>query len=227
MSISSSRSPSRSLALVFIAAVLSFARADVASADMQGDVDQAVDILTRFQQIPEGSIPPSVMKDAKGVAIITVLKAGFGFSARGGTGVVVARTDDGWSGPSAIGTGGAGFGFQIGAKVSEFIYVLNTAAAVKAFSHGGNVQVGGAISAAAGPFGRDAEAGVTPMAAIYTYSRSQGVFGGVSVEGTVIAERTKTNKEYYGKDVTPSEILDGNVEPPPGAAKLRGVLDQY
>jgi lipid-binding SYLF domain-containing protein len=94
-------------------------------ADMQDDVDQAATIIERFQAMPEKAMPQAVLKEARGLAIMTVIKAGFGISGRGGTGVVVARTRNGWSGPSAIGTGGAGFGFQIGAEVAEFVMILN------------------------------------------------------------------------------------------------------
>jgi SH3 domain-containing YSC84-like protein 1 len=193
-------------------------------ADMQGDVDQAATIIERFQAVPEKAIPQAVLKDARGLVIMTVIKAGFGISGRGGTGVVVARTSQGWSGPSAIGTGGAGFGFQIGAEVTEFVMILNTDAAVQAFSRDINVTLGGDISVAAGPIGRTAEAAVTPIAAIYTYSRSQGLFAGVSLEGTVIGTRNDANAEYYGRRVTPEEILSGKISPPPGAMRLVRVL---
>src|SRR5215471_878391 len=193
-------------------------------ASMQSDVDQAATILERFQSVPEKAIPQAVLKDARGLAIMTVIKAGFGFSGRGGKGVVVARTGHGWSGPSAIGTGGAGFGLQIGGEVTEFVMVLNTDAAVQAFSHDVNVTLGGDISVAAGPLGRNAEAAITPIAAIYTYSRSQGLFAGVSLEGTVIGTRNDANAEYYGRRATPEEILSGRVPPPPGAQKLVQVL---
>jgi SH3 domain-containing YSC84-like protein 1 len=193
-------------------------------ADMQGDVDQAATIIERFQAVPEKGIPQAVLKDARGLGIMTVIKAGFGFSGRGGKGVVVARTKNGWSGPSAIGTGGVGFGLQIGAEVTEFVFVLNTDAAVQAFSRDVNVTLGGDISVAAGPLGRNAEAGITPLAAIYTYSRSQGLFAGVSLEGTVIGTRNDANAEYYGRRVTPEEILSGKVPPPPGATRLVQVL---
>jgi SH3 domain-containing YSC84-like protein 1 len=193
-------------------------------ADMQGDVDQAATIIERFQAVPEKGIPQAVLKDARGLGIVTVIKAGFGFSGRGGKGVVVARTKNGWSGPSAIGTGGVGFGLQIGAEVTEFVFVLNTDAAVQAFSRDVNVTLGGDISVAAGPLGRNAEAGITPLAAIYTYSRSQGLFAGVSLEGTVIGTRNDANAEYYGRRVTPEEILSGKVPPPPGATRLVQVL---
>ena len=73
---------------------------------LQRDVDQAVAIIERFEAIPEKAIPPAVMRAARGVAILTVTKVGFIGSVRGGTGIVVSRTDKGWSGPSAIGTGG-------------------------------------------------------------------------------------------------------------------------
>ena len=193
-------------------------------ASMQNDVEQAATIIERFQAVPEKAIPRAVLKEARGLAIMTVIKAGFGFSGRGGAGVVVARTPHGWSGPSAIGTGGAGFGFQIGGEVTEFVFILNTDAAVQAFSRDVNVTLGGALSVAAGPIGRNAEVGITPVAAIYTYSRSQGLFAGLSLEGTVIGTRNDANATYYGRAVTPEEILTGKVLPPPGARRLVQVL---
>ena len=180
-----------------------------------------------FQDIPEKSIPPAVLKDAKGLAILTVMKAGFIFSGRIGKGIVVARTENAWSGPSAIGTGGAGFGFQIGAQVTEFVIILNTNEAVKAFSRGGNLALGTDLSVAAGPIGRSVGADVLPLAAVYTYSRSQGLFAGISLEGTVLATRNDTNAEYYGRKVKPHEILSGVVKPPKGAQNLLKVLSKY
>lgn len=201
--------------------------ASAAHANLQDDVEQAVSIIERFEEIPESAIPPRVLSDAKGLAILTVTKAGFIVSGRGGTGVVVARTDKGWSGPSAIGTGGLGVGFQAGVQVSEYVIVLNTQEAINAFSKGGNVTLGGNLSAAIGPIGRSAEAGVAPQAAIYTYSRSQGLFAGVSLEGTVIATRYEANEEFYGKPVFPADVLSGDVKPPAGAHKLLEVLSKY
>ena len=147
------------LCSLFLALVATY-NVPVTYADgMQDDVDRAVTTIMAFRNIPEKSIPPEVLRNAKGVAIMTVIKAGFIVSGRAGSGVVVARLGKGWSGPSAIGTGGAGFGFQIGAEQTEFVIVLNTREAVKAFSQGGNVQLGGDISVAAGPVGRTVEAG--------------------------------------------------------------------
>jgi len=211
---------------LFLALVATF-NAPVTYANEQDEVDRAVATIQAFQNMPEKSIPTDVLRHAKGVAILTVYKAGFIVSGRGGSGVVVARTGKGWSGPSSIGTGGAGFGFQIGAEQTEFVFVLNTHEAVRAFAQGGNVQLGADISAAAGPVGRTAEADVTPVAAVYTYSRSQGLFAGVSLEGTVIAARDETNAEYYGRSVTPGQILSGKVKVPAGAKKLQKVLASY
>jgi len=84
---------------------ITLSAAPVFAKGLQDDVNQAATIIDRFQAVPEKGIPQTVLKDARGVAIMTVIKAGFGFSGRGGKGVVVARTPQGWSGPSGIGTG--------------------------------------------------------------------------------------------------------------------------
>lgn len=213
--------------IIFLAVLLAACLVATTAHALQDDVNQAVAILERFQSIPESAIPPAVMRDAKGLAILTMTKAGFIFSGRGGKGIVVARTDRGWSGPSGIGAGGIGFGFQAGAEITEFVIVLNTNEAVNAFARGGNVTLGGALSVAAGPVGRTAEANIAIQAATYTYSRSQGVFAGVSLEGTVIGTRNGANAEYYGKPVEAKDILAGKVEPPAGAQKLLQELSKY
>ncbi len=202
-----------------------FTVATARAATLEENVDQAVTILDRFKDMPEEGIPKAVLRDAKGIAILTVLKAGFVVSAEGGEGLVVARTGkSSWSGPSAIGTGGAGFGFQVGAAVSEFVIILNTDDAVKAFSRGGNFSIGGDITAAIGPVGRNLGADVLPVAAVYTYSRSQGLFAGVSLQGSVIATRDDANTAYYGRAVEPAAILDGKVKPPKSSSRLEKAL---
>ena len=213
--------------IVVLVCGMALSATPVLAAGLQDDINQAATIIERFQAVPEKGIPRAVLKDARGLAIMTVIKAGFGVSGRGGAGVVVARTRNGWSGPSAIGTGGAGFGFQIGAKVTEFVFILNTDAAVQAFSRNVNVTLGGDISVAAGPIGRNAEIGIMPVAAIYTYSRSQGLFAGVSLEGTVIGARNDANAAYYGRAVSAEDLLSGKVAPPAGAERLRKVLAKY
>jgi SH3 domain-containing YSC84-like protein 1 len=217
----------RAFIFLTIATLLSACSTTSPEIAMQQDVDQATSIIQRFQEIPEKGIPPSVLKAAKGVAILTVTKGGFIGSVRGGSGVVVARTDKGWSGPSAIGTGGLGAGFQAGVEITEFVMILNTPDAVVAFSKQANVTLGGNLSISAGPVGRTAEASVALQSAIYSYSRSQGFFAGVSLEGTVIGVKDDYNQAYYGRPITAQEILSGKVQPPAGARNLLQVLSKY
>ena len=195
-----------------------------ANATEQDTVNRSADTIREFRHMPEKGIPSRIIRNARGLAIISVVKAGFIFSGKAGEGVVVARTGHGWSGPSFIGTGGAGFGPQIGAQVTDFVIVLNNERAVRAFSKGGNVTLGADASVAAGPVGRAAEADVTPRAAIYTYSRSQGLFIGASLEGAVIGTRTGANQHYYGRPVTAYDILHGRAAAPAGASNLRAAL---
>jgi len=100
----------------------------------------------------------------------------------------------------------------------------NNNAAIRAFSRGGNVTLGVDASVAAGPMGRDAQAGVAPTAAIYSYSRSKGLFVGAAVEGAVLVTQKDENARYYGRPVSAHEILSGHVAPPRGAAPLRAAL---
>ncbi|MEY2539035.1 MAG: YSC84-like protein 1 [Verrucomicrobiota bacterium] len=193
-------------------------------ASEQETVDRSARIIRDFRHMPEKGIPRSVLRNARGLAIIRVIKAGFIFSGKAGKGVVVARTDHGWSGPSFIATGGAGWGAQIGAEATDFVFVLNNRAAVRAFSRGGNVTLGADASVAAGPVGRDAHVAVTPKAAVFAYSRSKGLFAGVSVEGAVLGTQKDDNEEYYRRPVSAGEILSGRVRPPAGAAVLRAAL---
>ncbi|KAF8965174.1 hypothetical protein BGZ46_000629 [Entomortierella lignicola] len=203
--------------------------------DLAGECKKASKILNQFidpiaAQGVDNIIPNDILLKAKGLAIFTVVKAGFLFSGRAGAGLVVARLDDGtWSAPSAIGTGGMGFGGQIGAEITDFVIVLNTSAAVKSFSAGGNVTLGGNLSVAAGPLGRNAEAAgsvsMKSVAAIYSYSKTKGLFAGISIEGSVIMERKDANEAFYRRPVTASELLSGVVPPPPQADILYRALN--
>src|SRR5213595_158506 len=192
-----------------------------ANATEQDTVDRSAVTIREFRHMPEKGIPSGILRRARGLAIISVVKAGFIFSGKAGEGVVVARTGNGWSGPSFIGTGGAGWGPQIGAQLTDFVFVLNNRDAVRAFSRGGNVTLGADASVAAGPVGRDVQANVAPKAAVYTYSLSKGLFAGVSLEGAVIVTEKGKNEHYYGRSVTASQILNGKAAAPPGSAVLR------
>lgn len=179
----------------------------------------------------DGVIPRSVLQNAKGFAIFTVAKAGFVFSARAGSGVVIAKLDHGqWTAPSAIGTAGFGFGGQAGAEVTDFLVVLNTRAAIRSFMAAGSLQLGGNLSIALGPLGRNGEAMGSmssggKVAAMYSYSKTRGLFGGISIEGSVIVERQDANTQAYNSPVTVKMLLGGAVDPPPWAAGLIKTLE--
>ncbi|AJU29641.1 AEG_G0023810.mRNA.1.CDS.1 [Saccharomyces cerevisiae] len=175
-------------------------------------------------------IPPYVLKRAKGLAIITVLKAGFLFSGRAGSGVIVARLKDGtWSAPSAIAMAGAGAGGMVGVELTDFVFILNSEEAVRSFSEFGTITLGGNVSVSAGPLGRSAEAAASAstggVSAVFAYSKSKGLFAGVSVEGSAILERREANRKFYGDNCTSKMILSGRVKVPPAADPLLRILE--
>ncbi|KPV77191.1 uncharacterized protein RHOBADRAFT_52132 [Rhodotorula graminis WP1] len=196
---------------------------------LPGECRKAQKILDSFANPVNGLdnvVPASVLRKAKGFCLLTVAKAGFLFSGRAGTGVVIARLDDGtWSAPSAVGTAGAGFGLQVGVELAEFLIILNSRAAVKSFMSAGSLTLGGNMSIAAGPLGRNLEgtgalSAKGGVAAMYSYSRSKGLFGGASVEGSIIVERSDANAKAYGQNVTAKQLLAGAIEPPSWALPL-------
>lgn len=179
---------------------------------------------------PDKVIPPSILSNAKGFAIITILKAGFLGSGRVGSGLVVARLPDGsWSAPSTIAAAGGGFGGQIGFELTDFVFVLNDANAVKTFAQMGSITLGGNVSLAAGPIGRNAEAAgaasLKSVSGIFSYSKTKGLFAGVSLEGMAIIERRDANEKLYGTRYTAMQLLTGSVRPPPAADSLMAVLN--
>jgi len=161
---------------------------------------------------------------------LTVLKAGFLGSGRAGSGIVVARLADGsWSAPSALATVGGGFGGQIGFELTDFVFILNDSNAVRSFAQAASVTLGGNVSIAAGPVGRNAEAAGTAsmkgVAGVFSYSKTKGLFAGVSLEGSVLIERRDANEKMYGGRITAKQLLEGAVRPPPAADPLMNVLN--
>lgn len=201
---------------------------------LPGEAEKAADILQSFLATPEdpqsalNAIPKAVLHRARGLAIFQVLQAGFIFSGKAGSGLVIARLPDGsWSAPSCIATGGLGWGLQAGADVTDFVIVLNSEDAVRAFSIGGNVTVGGKIGASAGPIGTGGavQASLAHPAPMFSYSKSKGLFAGVSLEGTVLIERKDANKDFYGSPVPAKDILTGRVPPPEVASRMYEIIE--
>ncbi|KAJ7643905.1 hypothetical protein FB45DRAFT_823688 [Roridomyces roridus] len=201
---------------------------------LPGEAEKAAKILDSFLADPGqpesalNAIPKAVLQSARGLAVFQVIKAGFVFSGKAGSGIVIARLPDGsWSAPSCIATGGLGWGLQIGADITDFVIVLNDENAVRAFSLGGNVTIGGNVSATAGPIGtggsvQAALAHPTPM---FSYSKSKGLFAGLSLEGTVLIERKDANRDFYGSPVPAKDILGGRVPPPEVASRLYEIIE--
>jgi lipid-binding SYLF domain-containing protein len=201
---------------------------------LPGEAEKAATILDSFLADPMrpesalNSIPKAVLTNARGLAVFRVIKAGFLFSGSAGSGLVIARLPDGsWSAPSCIATGGVGWGLQAGADITDFVVVLNSEDAVRAFSIGGNVTIGGNISASAGPIGTggSVRASLAHPAPMFSYSKSKGLFAGVSLEGTVLIERKDANRDFYGSPVPARDILGGRVPPPEVASRLYEIIE--
>lgn len=211
----------------FLAVALTFAAVGSMFADAKEDIHEATNTLKNMSSGSERQIPPKVLKNAKGFAIFHIVDVALLVNGKGGGGVVVTKTSNGWSGPLFVGLGGAGIGAQAGAKLKDLVLVLNTDKAVEAFSHG-NVKLGADVTATAGPADASAE-GSTGFtnSDIYSYTSGNGVMAGASLEGSVIAPRDEMNNKFYGKNnVTPKEILTGQVQPPATASPLMALLNQ-
>ncbi|KAJ2783042.1 hypothetical protein GGI15_002727 [Coemansia interrupta] len=204
------------------------------------ECERAARILTEFVVPPKFGgdigdiIPPDILQHCHGIAVLSIVKAGVIWSGRIGSGIVCARLPNGtWSGPSAIATGGMGVGGQIGAQLTEVVMILNTQDAVRAFEENASLQLGSNLSVTAGPVGRSGEISAAvntgTVAAVYSYSKSKGLFAGVSVEGSAVLQRKDVNQAFYGRPAPPEMVLSGAIQPPEGVSEwevLRMVLQE-
>ncbi|KAL4913319.1 hypothetical protein BDW62DRAFT_192798 [Aspergillus aurantiobrunneus] len=162
----------------------------------------------------------------QGLAIFSVFEVGMMRSLRFGSGLVVARLPNGtWSAPSAIATGKLTAKGQFGVEFTDFVYVLNTDAAVDKFAQATSFTLGQDVSIAVGPFGRSAElAGDAYEADIFAYCKTRAVFGGSTLEGATIGERVDANRKMYQEIVTPMQLLRGEVTLPPETYSFMKIL---
>lgn len=163
-------------------------------------------------------IPAEVIKNAKALAIFTTMRTGLWMSGAGGSGVLIARKDDGsWSPPSGIMLHTAGLGFMVGIDIYDCVVVINSEKALEAF-YKVRCTLGSEISVAAGPVGAggvlDTEVHKR-QAPIFTYMKSRGFYAGVQIDGTIVIERTDENERFYGQRIGVKDILAGNVQYPP------------
>ncbi|KAI1057248.1 hypothetical protein LB507_001476 [Fusarium sp. FIESC RH6] len=178
------------------------------SSDLSTECEKSARILKSF--IDKNKIPSNVIANAKGLAIFTGFRAGMYFAGAGGSGIVIARLPNGtWSSPAASSVRSGSVGLVYGIDVYDCICVLNTAEAVDIYKKA-EVNLGGAVALAAGPLGGNVNVGeVKP---VWTYTKSRGVYGGLTVDGTVIKEKKDVNAGFYGRDVSSGEILEGVVQ---------------
>ena len=162
----------------------------------------------------KGRIPAEVIAKAKGVAIFSGFRAAMWLAGAGGSGVVIARLPDGsWSPPSAFSVRSGGLGVVLGADVYDCVCVLNTQEAVNTYMKS-ETTLGADATVAAGPMGGTADISTKDVKPIWTYTKSRGLYGGLTVDGTVIKEKSSINAEAYGAKATAAQILTGEVQWP-------------
>jgi len=191
-------------------------------------------VLKDIVEMPDKGIPHDLVdKSACVIVFPSVKKAAFVVGASYGRGVISCRTGAGyngpWSAPAMFALEGASFGLQIGGQATDFVLlVMNDKGARSVMSS--KVKLGGDASAAAGPVGRDASAAtdIVMKAEILSWSRAQGLFAGVSLEGSTLRSDGSANEKLYRKKVSARDIIrDGKVGTPACAQELVGLLDKH
>src|SRR5579859_418049 len=178
----------------------------------------SANVLSEIMSTKEKSIPEDLLQKARCVGVVPNLKrAGFVVGAKYGKGIVVCRASGGlgWSAPSTIRIEGGSFGLQIGAGETDLVFIVMNHKGVDDLMKD-KFTLGGDATAMAGPVGRSGEAQTDAMmrAEILSYSRSHGVFAGVSLEGSTLRPDNDDNRDIYGHEVTQHAILTGQVRRP-------------
>lgn len=193
-------------------------------------IEDAIEVMDAIMAIPEKSIPENLLREAHAIAIVpSVIKVSYGVGGKFGRGIVLVRNKTGWSYPSFITIAGASLGFQIGAQSSDVILIFRTKKSVDGLRRT-KFTLGADATVAAGPVGRHGEAStdIGLKAEIYSYSRSRGLFAGVSLEGAAIVTDDKSNADFYNEEkVSVYEIFEGRVGTVPGIThKLISALER-
>jgi SH3 domain-containing YSC84-like protein 1 len=222
------------LLLFFVAPVMAVlfaaapARAD-ARLEARHLVDKAQLTLENFMSAREMEAFRNLLPKARGVYIAPqVLRGAFVVGAAGGSGILVARdlSTNQWTGPAFYTMGEISFGFQAGGEASEVVLLIMSARGVNSLL-ATSVKLGADITVAVGPVGMGAEASTANLSVdILSFSRSKGLYGGISLEGAVIATREGWNSAYYGRWVTPTDILIGKMAKNAHADPLLQILER-
>jgi lipid-binding SYLF domain-containing protein len=205
-----------------------------AKADNAGlvKIDDSVEVLDQTLSMPERGIPPVLLDNASGIAIIPgVIKAGFILGGRYGKGILVVREKDGgWSNPVFITIAGGSIGWQIGVESIDIILVFKSNRSIEGIMKG-KFTLGADASVAAGPVGRQASASTDILlkSEIYSYSRSRGLFAGLALDGAGIQINHDANEAFYGKGYAlPADIIGNrNLKVPPVVDRLKKLLGEH
>ena len=193
------------------------------------EVEDAIAIIQEFSRIPENQIPPSLLRNAQAIAVIPgVIKIGFIFAGNYGKGVLSVRDKYGyWTNPAFITLAGGSVGWQIGAESTDIILVFKSIKSINDIT-AGKFTLGAGASVAVGPVGRQVAAGtdLELNAEIYSYSRTRGLFAGVSVQGAALEMDYDSIAEFYGNtQIGARDIFETpDLNAPQVAADFRQVL---
>ncbi len=186
------------------------------------------DTLEAMINAPDKGIPEEVVNNAKCIVVVPhLVKGAFVIGGQHGRGVATCRTKEGWSAPAFISIGGGSWGLQIGVEgVDLVMLVMNDHGLQQLLSS--KFQVGADASASAGPIGRHASAGTDWKmdSEILTYSRSKGVFAGISLDGAVVEQDKDSTRAIYGSDPSFHAVLSGEVPPPSSTLKFMKAVSE-
>src|SRR5437764_7716001 len=178
--------------------------------------EHAASVLGEIMEAPDQGIPEALLKKAYGIAVIPhVVKGALGIGGLYGKGLVAQRNaGGGWGTPLFIEIGGGSFGFQLGVEATDVVMVFTNSDGIKPLLKG-KLKIGADASATAGPVGRKAEVGTDILlkSAIYSYSRSKGLFAGVALDGAVLQLDDDANKSVYGKKSVAADISVRKLSP--------------
>lgn len=194
------------------------------------EVQESTKVFTEINREPKTRIPSSLLQRSQAIAILTnVTQGGFIFGVRRGDGVILIRKPNGgWSNPAFITITGGSFGLQAGARSSDVILVFPSQTALKTVLSGA-FEFGGSVSGTAGPVGEQPVESLEGFNGdkVYTYSRSEGLFGGVTLEGSDLDDDDGLNKEFYGQPITATQIFQrSSMQAPVVVDSLKQVLQQ-
>lgn len=215
----------KQVAILLMGAGVAFGANDAAAR-----LDAAADVLTEIMGSPDKGIPQDLLDKSACIVIVPGLKKGaFIVGGKYGKGFVSCRKEGaGWSAPGAVRVEGGSFGFQIGGSETDVIMLVMNQGGVKKLLSS-KFTVGADAQAAAGPVGRTSSALTDAQmhAEILTYSRSRGLFAGISLEGATLRPDDDWNKEMYGQKISNQEIVLGSTAPPASASRLMAVLNKF